>query len=150
MRRNKRLPKLPASPAPDWSDYRSCARPELYSTEFVQELARTFKIDPARVQELNNALEEWADVFRFHKAGSDEWPRSSKIKTELELIKSRINALNSTLENLHPETKDRFWQPEAGIERLPVSVEPISRSTSAYIARGALLGWWKAMTTRQS
>ncbi len=128
MRRNKRLPKLPSSPAPNWSDYRSGARPELYSTEFVKNLARTFKIDPARVPELKNALEEWADVFRFHKAGSDEWPRSGNIQSELELIKSRIDALKSTLENLHPETERRFWQPEAGIKPSPGSSEQISTS----------------------
>lgn len=56
MRRNKRLPKLPASPAPDWFDFRSGARPEIFSIEFVQGLTRKFKIDTAKIPELKLAL----------------------------------------------------------------------------------------------
>jgi hypothetical protein len=133
MPRKKRLSRLPVSPAPDWSDFRSGARPAIYSTEFVQELARTFKIDLARIPELKTALEDWADVYWFHKAGFEESVRSGKIKAELEFIKSRINALKSTLENLHPEIEHRFWQPESEIIKpSPDSGEQIIKSTSPY------------------
>lgn len=128
MSRKKRLPKLPASPAPDWFDFRSGARPEIFSIEFVQGLARKFKIDTAKIPELKLALEGWADVYRVHKTESDDRPRPGQIKAELELIKSRIDALRSTLENLHPETEQWFWRPEAQIKAPLSSDEQVTKS----------------------
>src|SRR5579872_2119635 len=110
MARKKRPPIPPIAPEPGWTDYRSGARPEIFANEFVEALVRKFKIERTRIPELKKFLEDWADVFRVHKWGADDRPRANAIKTELELVRTRIDDLRATLERLHPDTERRFWR----------------------------------------
>jgi|SRR5579872_2409058 len=121
MARKKRPPIPPIAPEPGWTDYRSGARPEIFANEFVEALVRKFKIERTRIPELKKFLEDWADVFRVHKWGADDRPRANAIKTELELVRTRIDDLRATLERLHPDTERRFWAPETFIEFPPFS-----------------------------
>jgi len=129
MPRKKRPPIPPITPEPGWTDYRSGARPEIFSNGFVEALVRKFKIERARIPELKKALEDWADVFRVHKWGADDRPRRSALSAELAEVRSRIDALRSALETMHPDSEWRFWRPESQIEFPLDSNEKVATST---------------------